>query len=116
MPLVQVKLVEGVFSEAQQKEMIQKITDAMVSIEGENMRQVTTVVIEEVKSGDDWGVGGKALTTDDVMALAGGNPTDYPCRWIEGLAGEPYPKIYIDNAHNILLEVNSHANVALTLK
>lgn len=73
MPFVQVKLIEGVFSEAQKREMIQKLTDTMVSIEGENMRQVTTVVIEEVKSGD-WGIGGKALTIDDVKALAAGNP------------------------------------------
>jgi len=73
MPFIQVKLIEGVFSEAQKQEMIQKLTDTMVSIEGENMRQVTTVVIEEVKSGD-WGIGGKALTTDDVKALAAGNP------------------------------------------
>ena len=30
----------------------------MVSIEGENMRPVTWVVVEEVTSGD-WGIGGK---------------------------------------------------------
>ena len=71
MPLVQVKLIEGVFSKNQKQQMIQKLTDAMVSIEGENMRGVTTVVLEEVKSGD-WGIGGKALTTDDVKALAKG--------------------------------------------
>ena len=71
MPLVQVKLIEGVFSEAQKREMIQKITDTMVSIEGENMRQVTFVIIEEVKSGD-WGIGGKAMTTADVKALQAG--------------------------------------------
>ena len=41
MPLVQVKVIEGVFSEAQKKEMIKKITDTMVSIEGEKLRQVT---------------------------------------------------------------------------
>ena len=71
MPFVQVKLIEGVFSDSQKKEMIHKITDAMVSIEGENMRGVTWVVIEEVKSGS-WGIGGKALTTSDVKALAAG--------------------------------------------
>ena len=38
-------------------------------IEGENMRSVTWVVIEEVKSGD-WGIGGNPLTTTDVHALA----------------------------------------------
>jgi 4-oxalocrotonate tautomerase len=41
----------------------------MVSIEGDNMRQVTFVVVEEVKSGD-WGIGGKALTTEDVKSMA----------------------------------------------
>ena len=71
MPFVNVKIIEGVFSDAQKKEMIQKLTDTMVSIEGENMRGVTWVVVEEVKSGD-WGIGGKGLTTDDVKALAAG--------------------------------------------
>ena len=71
MPLVQVKLIEGVFSQAQKQEIIKKLTDTMVSIEGENMRPVTWVVVEEVKSGE-WGIGGKALTTADVKALAAG--------------------------------------------
>jgi 4-oxalocrotonate tautomerase len=71
MPLLNVKLIEGVFSHAQKQEMIRKLTDTMVSIEGENMRPVTWVVIEEVKSGE-WGVGGKPLTTSDVQALAAG--------------------------------------------
>jgi len=72
MPLVNVKLIEGVFSDSQKQEMIEKITDAMVTIEGENMRQVTWVVVEEVKSGD-WAIGGKTLTTNDVKALAAGD-------------------------------------------
>jgi 4-oxalocrotonate tautomerase len=71
MPLIQVKLIEDVFTPAQKKEMITKLTDAMVSIEGENMRPVTWVVIEETRSGE-WGIGGKALTTGDVRALAAG--------------------------------------------
>jgi hypothetical protein len=37
-PLVNVKLIEAVFDDAQKNEMIQKLTDAMVEIEGENMR------------------------------------------------------------------------------
>jgi len=71
MPLVNVKCIEGVFSDSQKQEMVKKLTDTMVSIEGENMRQVTWVVVEEVKSGD-WGVGGTPLTTEDVLALAAG--------------------------------------------
>ena len=71
MPLVQVKVIEGVFTEAQKQEMIRKLTDAMVSIEGEIMRPVTWVVVEEVKSGS-WGIAGKAITTADVKALEAG--------------------------------------------
>jgi 4-oxalocrotonate tautomerase len=71
MPLVTVKVIEGVFSDSQKREMVKKLTDAMVSIEGENMRQVTWVMIEEVKSGD-LGIGGTPLTTEDVKALASG--------------------------------------------
>jgi 4-oxalocrotonate tautomerase len=71
MPLVNVKLIEGVFSDSQKREMVEKLTDAMVSIEGENLRKVTWVLIEEVKSGD-LGIGGKPLTTEDVKVLAAG--------------------------------------------
>ena len=71
MPLIQVKLIENVFTPAQKNQIISKLTDAMVSIEGENMRPVTWVVIEEVRSGE-WGIGGQALTTDAVHALAAG--------------------------------------------
>jgi len=71
MPLLTVKLIEGVFSDSQKQAMIKEVTDAMVRIEGENMRQVTTVVIEEVKSGS-WAIGGQSLTTEAVKALAAG--------------------------------------------
>jgi 4-oxalocrotonate tautomerase len=66
-----VKLIEEVFSPVQKKEMITRITDAIVAIEGERMRGVTWVIIEDVRSGE-WGIGGNALTTDDVRALAAG--------------------------------------------
>ena len=69
MPLIQVKLIEEVFTPAQKKEIISKLTDVIVSIEGEYMRPVTLVVIEEAQSGD-WGIGGKAYTTADVRAMA----------------------------------------------
>jgi 4-oxalocrotonate tautomerase len=68
MPLINVKLIEGVFNEAQKKKMVEDLTDAMVAIEGEAMRQVTWVVIDEVKSGN-WALGGKPLTTASVRAL-----------------------------------------------
>ena len=73
MPAVNVKLIEGVFTDSQKQQIIEKLTDAMVEIEGEAMRSVTWVIVEEVKSGD-WGIGGKALSTADVEALAAGAP------------------------------------------
>jgi 4-oxalocrotonate tautomerase family enzyme len=48
MPLVTVKVIEGVFTQEQKREMIKKITDTMVEIEGENLRPVTWVLVEEV--------------------------------------------------------------------
>jgi 4-oxalocrotonate tautomerase len=71
MPLIQVKVIEGVFSKEQKREIVKRLTDAMVSIEGEGLRQFTLCIVEEVKSGD-WGIGGKPLTTADVKALAAG--------------------------------------------
>lgn len=68
-PLVNVKVIEGVFSPEQKQDMIRGLTDAMVKVEGENMRAVTWVVIEEVQSGD-WGIAGNPLSTRDVKALA----------------------------------------------
>jgi 4-oxalocrotonate tautomerase len=57
MPLITVKLIEDVFTPKQKVEIIEKLTDAMVGIEGENLRELTFVLIEEIKQGD-WGVGG----------------------------------------------------------
>ena len=70
MPLIQIKLIQGVFGPAEKQAIIQKVTDAMVSIEGEAMRGVTWVTIEEVSSGD-WGIAGKTLRTEDVRAMRG---------------------------------------------
>jgi 4-oxalocrotonate tautomerase len=77
MPFVNVKVIEGVFSASQKQDMVRRLTDTMVEIEGENMRPVTWVVVEEVKSGD-WGIGGNPLSTADVKALAAGQPAGQP--------------------------------------
>ena len=69
MSLINVKLIEDVFTPEQKRRIVEELTDAMVAIEGESMRQVTWVVVEEVRSGD-WGIAGKPLTTQDVRALA----------------------------------------------
>jgi 4-oxalocrotonate tautomerase len=68
MPLVDIQLIEGVFDSRQKQEMISKVTDAMVAIEGEAMRGVTWVRVHEVASGE-WAIGGKSLTAADVKAM-----------------------------------------------
>ena len=68
MPLIDIHVIEGVFNETEKQNMISKVTDTMVAIEGETMRGMTWVRIHDVPSGQ-WGIGGKALTTDDVKAL-----------------------------------------------
>jgi len=70
MPLASIKVIEGVFSRDEKQRMIEKVTEAIVSVEGENLREKTLVILEEVKGGN-WGIGGKMLTADDVKELRG---------------------------------------------
>jgi 4-oxalocrotonate tautomerase len=72
MPLIQVKVIENAFTPRQKEEIIRKLTDAMVSVEGENLRPVTWVIIEDVKSGE-LGIGGQPMTTEAVKGLASGS-------------------------------------------
>ena len=69
MPVIEAKLIQGVFNESQKKELIRKLTDAVTSIEGEGLREYTHVLISEVASGD-WGIGGQPMTTAAVKAVA----------------------------------------------
>jgi 4-oxalocrotonate tautomerase len=71
MPLVDIQVIAGVFDTDQKREMIQKVTDAMVSVEGEAMRGVTWVRVQEIASGE-WAVGGTPLTAADVKAMQQG--------------------------------------------
>jgi len=70
MPLVTIDVIKDVFTPAQKKELIDKVTAAMISVEGENMRPVTWVRVQEFEQGD-WAVGGKRLAASDVHAMAG---------------------------------------------
>lgn len=70
MPLVTIDVIKDVFTPSQKRDLIEKVTDAMVSVEGEALRGVTWVRIQEIQQGD-WGIGGALLTAADVHALAG---------------------------------------------
>ncbi len=69
MPLVQIKGISGYLSLSQKQEIISKVTDAVLSVEGEALRPVTWVIIEDVTSGQ-WGVGGQPITTDDIRNMS----------------------------------------------
>jgi len=71
MPFVNVKVIKDVFDRDQKQEIVAKLTETMVGIEGEALRGVTWVVLEEVESGD-WGIGGNCLTSQDVLDLQAG--------------------------------------------
>jgi 4-oxalocrotonate tautomerase len=71
MPLVDIKLIEGVFSEEEIKKLIKDVTDVVVSFMGEDLRSYTLVVVQEVKSGS-WGVGGQAIGLEEVRAMQEG--------------------------------------------
>lgn len=71
MPLVTIDVIEDVFTPKQKQELIERVTEAMVSVEGEGMRGVTWVRIQEF-AGGDWAIGGQALKAADVHGMAAG--------------------------------------------
>ena len=70
MPLIEVKVFEHELTPAQTQDLIQKITDAVTTVTSDKLRDVTWVIVDEVKSGN-WGVGGKALGLADVKRITG---------------------------------------------
>lgn len=65
MALVTIEVIKDVFTTEQKAEMISRVTEAMIGVEGEAMRSVTWVRLNEV---DNWAVGGKLLNRDIVLA------------------------------------------------
>ena len=71
MPLITIDVIKNVFTPNQKQELIEKITEAAIAVEGERLRPVTWVRINEVEQGD-WAIGGKLLRAADVHAMATG--------------------------------------------
>ena len=71
MPLVTIDVIKNVFTPDQKEALIQKVTDAEVEVEGENLRPVTWVRIKEFEGGD-WAIGGQRLAAADVHSMAKG--------------------------------------------
>ena len=70
MPLVQIKGVGGYLTLEEKQTLISRVTDALLSVEGEGLRDVTWVTIEDVEPGA-WGVGGNPVTVDVLRGMSG---------------------------------------------
>lgn len=68
MPLVTIDLIKDAFTPQEKQRMIQSVTEAMIAIEGETLRDKTWVRITEVEQGD-WAIGGQLLGAADIQAL-----------------------------------------------
>lgn len=71
MPLVDIQIIRNVFTPEQKGRLIEKVTDAVVSVEGEAMRGVTWVRVHEIEEGN-WAIGGTRLSAADVHRMGGG--------------------------------------------
>jgi 4-oxalocrotonate tautomerase len=67
MPFVDIKVIEGAFTDEEKREMVERVSETLIEIEGEPLRSVTHTVVTETPSGA-WAVGGRALTAEDVKA------------------------------------------------
>jgi 4-oxalocrotonate tautomerase len=69
MPLVTIEIIRDVFSEDQKRDLIERVTEAVVSVEGEPLREFTWVRIQEIQP-RDWAIGGKPMDAAAIRALA----------------------------------------------
>jgi 4-oxalocrotonate tautomerase len=80
MPLVTIKVFEDELSHSQTKDLIHKVTEAVIPFVGEKQRDHTWVLIEEIASGS-WGIGGKAFGLKDVRAIHHWNEQSVSPSW-----------------------------------
>jgi 4-oxalocrotonate tautomerase len=72
MPFVNIKLIENIFTAEQKQQMIERVTDAIVSVEGENLRPLTLVIIDDTVKSGDWGIGGRGATVEMIQEIREG--------------------------------------------
>ncbi len=71
MLLVTVDALKNSLTPDQKELLIDKITTAVIEVEGENIRPVTWVRINEFEGGD-WAIGGQRLSAYDVLRMIRG--------------------------------------------
>ena len=68
MPFIDIKVIQGVFTPEEKRELVERVSEAVIDVEGEALRPVTTTAITETPSGE-WAVGGRTYTAEDVKAM-----------------------------------------------
>jgi 4-oxalocrotonate tautomerase len=68
MPFINIKVIQGVFTPEEKREMVERVSEAVIAVEGEALRPVTHTTITETPRGE-WAVGGQAMTAEDVKRL-----------------------------------------------
>jgi 4-oxalocrotonate tautomerase len=67
MPFIDIKVIEGVFTPEEKRELVERVSENAIAVEGEALRPFTVTAITETPSGE-WAVGGQTYTADDVKA------------------------------------------------
>ena len=68
MPLIDVTLLEGVYSSEEKADLIRELTDALGRVGGAAMREATSVRIHEIRDGN-WGYAGNVYPVAEAKAL-----------------------------------------------
>ncbi len=68
MPLIDIQIMEGVFSDEEKARMIENVTAGFGAVAGQAMADATSVRIHEIKSGA-WGYGGKPFYLKDALEI-----------------------------------------------
>jgi 4-oxalocrotonate tautomerase len=71
MPVVTLQIPEGSYTPEMKQQIVAKITDAVVEVEGiPQLRPYVTVLVTEVTDGG-WGAGGRAATLEQMKRQFG---------------------------------------------
>ena len=68
MPFIDIKVIQGVFTPEEKRELVERVSETVIEVEGEALRPYTTTAITETPSGE-WAVGGQLFTADEVKAV-----------------------------------------------
>lgn len=69
MPFIQLTTMEKTLSHEEKQEIIKRITDAVVAVEGEEFRSSVWVVINDSIAEQQFGIGGRTLTAEAYKAV-----------------------------------------------